>query len=364
MPTVRGHHEGSLFRRSRDGRWVAMVTMHDGRRRSASAATKGEAGTLLRELIRQRDAMTADPTRLRVGPYLRGWADRLADADLAPATKRKHRSIVTVHLAPAFDRRLLVGLTPGDVTAYLDRLALDPQTKRHHRSTLRLALQDAVRDGLLTRNVAALAKVPRMSKPERTYLSLAQVRRIIADGRDDPFWPLWVVILTTGLRVSEALGLHWADVGDRSLRVQGQLVWHGKGRWDIAQPKTARSRRSIQLTPVTLEAFAEQRRRQEADRGVPVIAGLVFTMPDGRPIYAENLRKPRQRMLRSLGLPPVTTHDLRHSAATMMLAAGVPMPVIADILGHSSIRVTMDLYAHIGPAMRQDAADRIAEALR
>src|SRR5689334_14192298 len=109
MPTVRGHNEGSLFRRSRDGRWVASVTMPDGRRRSRSAASKTEAVALLRDLLRRRDQSLEDPRRLRVGPFLRTW---LASLELAPATIRQHEMIVRVHLEPALGQRLLSQLSP------------------------------------------------------------------------------------------------------------------------------------------------------------------------------------------------------------------------------------------------------------
>lgn len=233
------------------------------------------------------------------------------------------------------------------------------------RGTLRRALQDAVRDGLLNRNVAALAEPPPMHKAERTYLTTAQVRHLIEGARDERLWPLWVVIVTTGLRVSEALGLAWSDVGPDSVTVRHQLA-RQDGEWVRREPKTRRSRRSVALIPIAVEAMAEQRRRQDEERGEypQPIDGLVFTTPTGAPIHATNLLPELRRTLAELGLPKVTVHDLRHSAASMMLTAGVPLPVIADVLGHSTMRVTADLYAHVGVELRRDAADRLAEALR
>lgn len=204
-----------------------------------------------------------------------------------------------------------------------------------------------------------------MHKAERVYLTTPQVRRLIEEGRDDRLWPLWVLIVTTGLRVSEALGLAWSDVGPDSVTVRHQLA-RRDGQWVRSEPKTRRSRRTVALIPIAVEALAEQRRRQDAERGdhPRPIDGLVFTMPTGAPIHATNLLPPFRALLSRLGLPRVTIHDLRHSAASMMLAAGVPLPVIADVLGHSTVRVTADLYAHVGIELRRDAADRLAEALR
>lgn len=366
MPAVRGRNEGSLFPRSRDGRWVAMVTMPDGRRRSASAASKSAGVVLLRELLRQRDeAVAEDPRRVRVGPYLRRWIANVTG--LAPATMRQHEMIVRRHLIPALGKRLLTELTPSEIDAYLARRDLDPQTRRHHRATLRRALADAQRDNLVTRNVAALSRPPRMHKAERTWLTTAQVRRIIEEARAERFWPLWVVIVTTGLRVSEALGLAWSDIDfpNSNLTVSRQLARLG-GEWVRTEPKTRQSRRSIPLTPQAVDALADQRRRQDAERGdnPRPIEGLVFTTSSGQPVHSTNILPSWYGTLRRLGLPRVTTHDLRHSAASMMLAAGVPLPVIAEILGHSSIRVTADLYSHVGIELRRDAANRLAEVLR
>ena len=206
-----------------------------------------------------------------------------------------------------------------------------------------------------------------MHKAERTYLTTSQVRYLIEHSREERYWPLWVLIVTTGLRVSEALGLAWSDVDleAASVRVAHQLA-RVNGEWVRSEPKTRRSRRTVALIPIAVEALREQRVRQDRERAdhPRPIDSLVFTTPVGAPIHSTNILPAWYATLKRLGLPRVTTHDLRHSAATMMLAAGVPLPVIADVLGHSTMRVTADLYAHIGVELRRDAADRLAEALR
>lgn len=362
LPGMRGHNEGSLFRRKRDGRWVAMVTMADGRRRSAVSPKRAQAVILLAELIRQRDAEAINPRRVRLGAYLERWVNSVTG--LAPATLRQHEMIVRVHLAPTLGGHRLASLTPAHVDAYLERDDLDAQTRRHHRATLRRALADAVRDGLLVRNVAALSRPPRMHKSERTYLSATQVRVIIDHAQDERLWPLWVLIATTGLRVSEALGLAWSDIAPDTLTVRRKLVRVGN-EWRLDEPKSRRSQRTVMLIPAAQEALAEQRARQDAERAdyPQPIDGLVFTTPKGQPIHSSNVLPSWYRTLARLGLPKVTIHDLRHSCATILLGAGVPLPVIAEILGHSTMRVTADLYTHIVPELRRDAADRLAGAL-
>ena len=374
MTNVRAHNEGSLFRRSRDGKWVASVTMPDGRRKSASARSKSEAVAELRRLIEHRDRATVDPRRLRVGPFLRQWIDSLED--LAPSTLRQHRMIVERHLIPALGARPLASLSPTDIERYLSTAQtirkphrpLDAQSRRHHRATLRLALTYGMREGYLTRNAAALAKPPKLDKAERPILRTEDIRRLLEEARDERLWPLWALIATTGLRVSEALGLVWSDVdwagGDLYVRAQLARI---DGEWDRRPLKTRKSRRPVPLIPQAIEALEEQRRRQDAEReaaGVPrPIDGWVFLTVDGQPIHSTNILPPWYRLLSRMGLPRITTHDLRHSAATMMFEAGIPLEVIADILGHSTYRVTADLYRHRVPELQKDAARRIAGVL-
>lgn len=371
---------GSIFLRTRQShgkaerRWVATCRMPDGSRPSTACPHQHrardrhpctEAQANLTQLLRIRaDQAPLDVRTLTVGAFLRRWSLRLTN--LAPATIRHHEMIVRVHLEPAFRDRLLTSLRASDVDAYLSRRDLDAQTLRHHRSTLRRGLRDAVRDGYISQNPAALSDVPRMRKAQRRYLNAAEARRLMSETQDERLWPLWALLVTTGLRLSEALGLAWSDVdlANGTLRVDHQLA-RQRGQWVRSLPKTDKSRRTVILIPAAIEALREQRRRQDEERGdyPRPLDLLVFTTRDGRPIHGPNVLPPFYRALRKAGLPKVTLHDLRHSCATILLGVGVPLPVIADILGHSSIRVTADLYAHIVPELRRDAAGKLAEAL-
>lgn len=367
---------GSLFLRTRrshgkiERRWVATIRLPDGSRPSAacphqhSPAEKrecAESKANLDQLKAIRDEQAPPDVRnLTVGDFLSRWVTML---DLAPATIRQHEMIVRVHLEPAFRRKPLANLKAADVDAYLRRKDLDPQTLRHHRATLRRALQDAVRDGYVDKNVASLSRAPRMRKAERRYLTAQEARRLIDTSRDDRLWPLWSLLVTTGLRLSEALGLAWSDIEGDTLHVRRKLL-RVNGEWRTDEPKTAKSRRSVTLIPLALEALRVQKERQDAERNAPQpIDGMVFTTPSGQPIHGPNVLPPFYKALKRAGLPRLTLHDLRHSCATIQLAAGVPLPVIARNLGHSSIRVTADLYAHIVPELERDSARRLSEAL-
>jgi integrase len=375
MTLVRGHNEGSIFWRKSDRHKVAQVTMPDRSRPTLACPHKhrssdrdcAETKANLVELLRLRDhGAPAGGHTLTLGAYLRGW---LVDVrpKLAPATWRKHESVVRVHLIPALGSRRLPALSVGEVRQYLNEAKLDPQSVRHHRGTLRRALADALRDGLITRNVAALAEPPRMSKPERTILTAVQVRRLIDGTREDRLHAYWTLAVTTGMREAEMLALTWENIDLDAATVTVAATLHRvDGEWKTRDPKTEKSRRTIPLTPVAIDALRLHRIRQleeQAEKGVMGKAGLVFATSRGQPLHGSNLSKLLYANLDRLGLPRVTVHDLRHSAATVLFAAGVPLPVISDILGHSTIRVTADLYRHRVPELSLDAARRMQEAV-
>lgn len=378
--TLRRHNEGSIYQRA-DGRKVAAVSLPDGRRVTRYCPHRHqpkdkrtvcpEARALLRELLRLRDEGAADGSRQTLGQYLRRW---LVDVrpKLAPATWRKHEQHCRNHIIPALGHRRVSDLSVADVRTFLKGAdgggrGLDPQTRRHHRATLRRALADAVRDGLVARNVASLAEPPPLPHRERAILTAEQVRVFLAGSRDDRLHALWVLLATTGMREGEALALTWdaLDLDAASLRVEHTLH-RTDGAWQLRAPKTAKSRRTVTLPAMTVEALREHRRRQLEEwlaAGRPGEAGMVFVDPRGRPIHGSKLTTLLYPILDRLGLPRVTVHDLRHSAATIAYAAGVPLEAIADNLGHSTVRVTQDLYRHRVPELQRQLSDAMERAL-
>lgn len=363
MQDVRGRNEGSLFRR-KSGQWVALVTMRDGRRVSRWAKDRPGAQAELAELLRLRDAGAPFTGRVRLGEYLERWVSD--EHGWAPATARKHESAVRVHLAGGpLGHLRLSEMSVGDVDRWLVGLVgLSAQSRRHLRSTLRRALADAHRSGLVTRNVGALSRSPGLHRAERAILDAAQARILIESTRGTRYGPLWTILVTTGLRISEALGLTWSrvDLATPAIRVTHQLA-RESGEWVRRQPKTAKGRRTIPLTPLGVEALRAQRDQQAQDRGATSLDGLVFTSPTGRPLHETNTLKALYEALAAADLPRVTQHDLRHSCATLLYSMGVPLETIADILGHSSSRITADLYRHRVQELQSAAAAKMQEAL-
>ena len=364
--------EGAIYETAEGRLRGSMVLPHpDGTRsvrRFVSGRTRAEIVRKLEDL--RREAEAGFPTGQTTGHYLARWVVAVRPR-LRAATHREYARHVADYWRPLAEVPL-TRLTPAHVervmASLLDR-GLSGQTVRHARSTLRRALHDAQRDGLLPRNAAALARPPRLERREMRALSAAEVGRLVAGTADDPHGPLYALAATTGLRLGELLGLDWADADmtARSLTVRRSLAKAYGGGYELAEPKTARSRRTVMLPALAVEALRRQKGRQAAARLAAGTAwqdraGLVFTDAVGRPLRPDAVSAAFRSTARRLALP-VRLHDLRHTAASLLLAAGVPLKVVSETLGHSSIAITADVYAHVTPDLRREAAEAMDRAL-
>lgn len=373
----RGNGEGSLTFDETRSRWRGAVawTDPDGtpRRRAFAGKRQADVRRRMAALRAELDAGRSPASPRTVADYLTGWLDA-ERARVRPATWRYRDGHIRLYIIPALGPAKLADLAPRDVermTAAMLERGLAPRTAAGCRTTLRKALSDALRDGLVHRNVAALARPPRVPGREVDYLDRAELRRVLDAAADDPFGPLVILAATTGLRQGELLGLVWADVttdvGTLTVRRAMALDWSG-GR-SLAEPKTARSRRTVHLPPQAVEALARQREGQDAAReaaGLDVwqdVEGLLFTDAIGRALTPTDVSRAFHGLLERANVRRVPFHALRHSWATLALASGVPLKIVADNLGHASITVTAAFYSGIVPELNRDAADAIGRAL-
>lgn len=370
MSKRRGHGEGSIHQRT-DGRWAATLDLgwENGKRRRKSfyGKTRREVAEKLGSAVQaRRQGLPVTNDRRKTGEYLAWWVDAVLPNAVRPSTEAGYAGIVRKHLVPTIGRIPLAKLAPHHVTSLMnERLerGYSPQTVKNIHACLRRALGQAVRWGLVPRNVAGLASAPRVQTSEVRPLTPEEARHLLLVARGDRLYALYAVALAVGLRRGEALGLHWGDVDlDAGLLKVQRSLQRVNGELRFMEPKTARSRRTITLPASCIEALRDHRRRQVEER---LAAGpswqeheLIFSTGIGTPIDPRNIHRSFYRIRKNAGLT-CRFHDLRHTCASLLLAQNVHPRVVMEILGHSTIGVTMDVYSHVMPALEREAVERL-----
>lgn len=360
----RANGTGSVGQRS-DGRWWARYTDHDREghpvRRVAYGRTRREVEDKLIEMLRDRNLALVSARRGRgptVGEYAERWLTTRTTA-LRPGTAKRYGELVRQHIVPTLGRVPLARLEIARVNDLLAAKLADglaPRTVHHIRAVLRTMLNAALREGLTPRNVAALADPPRVPQAERVTLTPEQAQRLIEVAQHERDGALWVLALTTGARQGELLGLRWTDYEPTSGALQiAHSLQRVRGELVLTETKTARSRRTVVLPAVAREALTRQRSAQAADqlragRAWRNDLGLIFTTPAGRPRDGTVISHQFRSRCPAFGLPTMTFHDLRHSAASLLAAAGVQPRDVQAQLGHSNVLTTLQTYTHVAPS--------------
>jgi len=378
--TGRGANGRSTIIKRDDGRWhgyVSMGTKGNGSRdrRHVSAATRGDVVKKVKALEEKRDAgMTSAAGRpMTVEEWLTYWADNIASSRVRPRTLDSYRSMIRMHLVPHIGRRRLDQLMPEHLEqTYAAILAtgLSPTTVLRIHRMLHRALKIAMQRDRVARNVATLVEPPRQERPQTPEpLDVDECKRVLAAAEGRRNAARWTVALALGLRQSEALALQWRDIDLEAARLSVRRGLHrvaGQGLV-FTEPKTDRSRRTIALPGPLTEALRKHRAAQNEER---LVAGtdwedwdLVFAQPNGRPLDKHSDYEAWCALLREAGVRHIRLHDGRHTAATLLLTAGVHPRVVMELLGHSQMRTTTDIYSHVMPALAQEAADRMSATL-
>ncbi|MBC9731523.1 site-specific integrase [Streptomyces sp. TRM68367] len=397
---ARANGEGTIYQR-KDGRWEAAgyVLAADGSRKRVRVygTTRRETADKLAERIadsnRGLPVATADST---LGDYLNYWLNSVAVHRLRENTHTRYAACVRLHLIPGLGTKKVARLTARDVRTFLDRLRttcqcctqgldtermkccavgeccqkrLSPLTVTYVHSVLKSALEHAVREDELPRNVARNVKTtthqPRRFRP----LTATEARLFLDAARADRLHALYELALRTGLRKGELLGLHWEDLdlNAGTATIRHSLQRTRTGGLTQLPTKTRASERRIALPTECLHSLKEHQERQERERkeAGPTWrdSGLAFTTPTGRPLDPANLTRRFRCLLNRAGLRHIRFHDLRHSTATLLLEQGVDLVVIKELLGHAHIGVTAGVYAHVRPRLQREAVNSLTEAL-
>jgi len=374
----RGNGAGTVYpRKNKDGKVIGYRGSYfapDGKRRYVSAKRKGDAERSLRVAMTDADrGLVFDASNQTVSGYMTRWLEDFAKANLAPRTYHNYKLQIREHISPAFGMMKLSKLdTPNIQTLYTAKLrgGLKPSSVRYIHAVLHCALKKAVELRLIPRNPAASARPPKIRHEEITPLDAQQARLLLEAAKGDRFECLYILSLTCGLRMGEALGLKWSDIDLEAgtLRVNRQLQRIREGGGLVfSEPKNA-SRRTIDLPQRALEALKSYRKRQLEEQ---LRAGtkwqdnnLIFASGKGTPLDAQNIvNRYFKPLLHRADLPEIRWHDLRHTCATLLLSRGTHPKMVQHLLGHGSIQLTLDRYSHWIPSMGRATAEGMDEAL-
>ncbi len=369
-----------MIRRRSAGTWeLRMEAGRDpasGKRRfryQTVRGTKSDAERILRETLHAWDRGTAvETTRITVAEYLHRWLDEYARPTVAPATVRRYEQLVA-RLIPFLGARPLQQLRPAQIQDAYARLAdegLAARTVLHHHRVLREALHHAVRWQLLAQNPADAVIPPRPVAKEMRALRPTEVGMLLASAPDDQLKAIIYTAVATGLRLGELLGLKWADIDLEAATAsiaRTSRYLSGEGI-TTGPPKTARGRRTIALSDETVRILREHRARQLGQRLAlgPAFQDDDWVFPDAegglQPPY--RVSDAFRRLVARTELGHVRFHDLRHTAATLMMQAGVPTKVVSTRLGHATAALTLDVYSHVTPDMQREAVAAIDDLLQ
>ncbi len=367
----RANGEGSIHQR-KDGRWQASLSLPTGKRQHFLGKTWEEAHAKL--TVAKKNLMDGRPTsteRQTVLQYLRRWLDDTGPSR-KPRTNTRYRELVELHVLPHIGRVLLSKLGPQDLQGVYARglkAGLSPTTVNQVHAILHVAFKQAVGWDLMYRNPTDYVTKPRAEYKETIVLSPDQVRRFIDAATGTRYEALFVLAVLTGMREGEILGLRWRDVDlDEGLIHVRHSLQRIDGYFQLVEPKSAKSRRTIAIGAIVIEALRRHRKSQAEER---LKMGpswedrdLVFSNELGKPVEVSNLTQRHFRLLLEQAvLPRIRFHDLRHTAATIMLAAHGDVKVVSETLGHSQSAFTMDRYQHVARNMQSEAARAVEVAL-
>jgi integrase len=380
----RGQGEGSIYQR-KDGRYVGSFRQENGKRKYVYGETKAQAREKLRVTMHEyKQGTLVVGSNQTLKQFLDQWlqAKRM---ELKDGTYRYYQSYVEQHIVPALGHLKLQKVNDAHIqsfyTALLEKKTpknqnLSPNTVRLIHSILSEAFDAAVRTKKVATNPCTLVTPPRQSKKELHYLTSEQALHLleVARSKQHRLECLLTLALTTGMRQGELLALHWSDIdfAKGTVHVARSLAYHhnlntqgAQHEYKEAEPKTANSRRTIPLPEIAIRALQAHRLKQVEERlqaSTWKHHDLVFTNQFGGYLNQSILRRQVNQLLHEAGLPDLRFHDLRHSAATILISLGVNSKVVQERLGHSNISITLGVYGHVTESMQTDAMKKLDDA--
>lgn len=369
----RKNGEGTLFKR-KDGRWQASFITENGKRQYVYGKTQKEALEKLRKSQQEdKQGILATGPSQPLGEYITQWLEHVHKPTIRISSYVTYQSLIRAHIIPDLGHIALQKLTPQRIQKFYSELledGLSPQTVSSIHAILLSALDNAVRWNLIARNVVSLVSAPHIERHEAIVLNAEEAKKLLEIVKGNRMFAIILIAVTTGLRRGEILSLHWNDINlqDGTLyahRTMNRFAGYGFVENDS---KTKSSRRKITLPEVVVDALVEHKSMQDNRRENAgpkwVERNLVFCNATGNYIQPGYVRIRFHELIAKVGLPAMRFHDLRHSAATILLIMGVHPKVVQELLGHSSIAITMNVYSHLLPSMQGDAMNLVNDVFK
>jgi integrase len=367
----RGYGEGSIHQRP-DGTWRATISAGYNangkrKRRDVYGKTKREVQDELTKLQNAKAHGTlTKPSRTTVGQFMQQWLNDVARVSVKATTYANYQGVVKNHITKHIGGIPLQRLEPHHVQAMystMEQEKASSETRRLVHVVLSRGVKQALKWGLVVRNVCCAIDPPRVVKSDITPLNPGQVGKLLAAAKDARLEAIYMVAIGIGLRLGELFGLQWSDVDlDASTLAVRHTLTEVGGKLTLTEPKTAKGRRLVTLPRRVVDALVDHRKRMVASgfAGVP----FVFCNSRGGPLRRSHFhRNEFKPLLKRAELPAIRFHDLRHTSATLLLAQGVHPKVVQERLGHAQISLTLDTYSHVLPSMQADAASRLDSLL-
>ena len=376
----RGNQEGSVEWRPKENRWRGRM-MFDGKRIYVYGITRKAVLDQFKKARQIHDlGLPINAGRESLERFLERWLEDCVKARCRPRTYALYKQQVKAHIVPTIGTIALDKLTPQEIQQRLiaAKLAagLQGRTVRHIRAVLRSALSQAEKWLLVPRNVAKLTEPPRNKRRDAHIFTPEQANQFVKACEGHRLGALYVAMLALGVRLGEALGLKWEDVDVEKrtvfIRRALQRVQNADGSTQLrlVEPKSDASYRVVSIPASVVPILIKHRATQNRER---LLAGerwreddVIFTSTIGTPLDERNVRREFYALLKAHALSRIRLHDLRHSCATILLAAGEHPKVVQELLGHSSVQLTLDTYSHLLPdlQLKERAAARLDDVLR
>jgi len=370
MAKRRGNNEGTIHQRQ-NGTWRAQITL-DGHRLSFTASTRNTCQQWLKNTVHQIDeGMNFASTVKTLGEFLNNWLDSSC-ASMQRTTSKQYHQVSRSYIIPYIGKIKIKDLRPDQIQHFYDillkrGLGIYAILKTH--TVLRSALSHAQKLGIINRNPASVVITPKEQQKEMKILDETQVGRLLLSVKNHRWEALYHLAIVTGMRQMELLGLKWTDIDwiNRSLKVERQLLRSNSKQLMFSQTKTRYGKRTLTLGMKSIEILKAHYERQHISRRTAgekwSEQGLIFTNNIGGAISHRNLLRDFKHVLANAGLPHIRFHDLRHTAASLMLNHGIAPIIVSRRLGHAKPSITLDIYGHLIPSMQSEAAELIDDVI-